>query len=1231
MRSAAVQEQQAAPPDHDNAAAWLVHLRRALEGLDQRPGARAGLAADIESYLLRGEPRAVLGEAAWLSPVSSQLHLDVDREEAGRDELGRFYQALCQAGSATGLRWAHLLESAGTDAGVECYGIVMPDGSHWAEALMTHARGLICRGLRWPTPAMRGLSAAGVEGLLTEAGLAADALLLGVFGTPAEHNFHTGHRVPGVTELEGYADYVQRHVESVRPLLDAGDTKRRVMSMELLRPCGDATLASLAPELAGLATCGSKQVRVAAEPLARRAAIAVSPELVRLATSGKPDQRLHALRLLRQVGADRGDAALMEQARGLAAADKAATVQALLGEWESAAVPHSDACAYTMPVIGWSTALTPELDAALEALWASIGERIVLRNQERTEWHAKSAARGHNWKLELEPPLPASSLERLRAYLAEAGIAGRPGAGICELHFSSDALATFAVQPGVTPAVLAKTAMTFTEKRDVLLNSNVTPAFDALYRATGHPTLLEYQLLAEGAGSTARDVLDNYCAGWCAVGANMAAEDVWPFLAHNRDLLVQRILSPGDDDYRFERRKLYAALKTFPVLPPQVADALFELALSSLKSARPGAQEALDGFPGKEARITAALASGKAEVRAVAAQWLMRLGHSAAVPQLEAAVAKEKHDLAKGAMLDALQRFGQPVEKYLDRAALLKEAGKTLEKGIHKDLAWFPWEHLPAVAWADNSTAVPHEVLKLLLVQAFKQKSPEPNAVLRKFCVMFAPQGREALGQFVLEAWLEEDVRPIPASVAAELAASDGATLLHGMQNWPQYYENHPLLGRPLPDLVASALPRRLRQPAGSAIASKGLLAIASACAGGRAAAPVAAYLKQWYGTRAAHGKALIAMLAWIDHPGATQLMLSVGNRFRTRSFQEEATLQAEALAERKGWTLSELADRTIPAGGFDEHGVLELSYGERAFTARLMPDFKVELFNPEGKAIGALPEPRADDDAALAKESKAALSAAKKEIKGIVKLQGERLYEALCTERDWAFEDWQQYLNQHAIVRRLIQRLVWVEMQDGVAVRSFRPLDDGTLTDRDDNPVSLAPAARIRVAHDSCLPAEEVAGWLQHMADYEVAPLFQQLGKGVYSLPQGQQDATGIEDHKGHMIETFALRNRALKLGYTRGAAEDGGWFYVYEKRFPTQGVTALIEFTGNGLPEENRKVALLKVAFAGPGGGRGGAAGLPLSSIPKVLISECYNDMRLIASDGSGFHADWQSLSNY
>lgn len=658
---------------------------------------------------------------------------------------------------------------------------------------------------------------------------------------------------------------------------------------------------------------------------------------------------------------------------------------------------------------------------------------------------------------------------------------------------------------------------------------------------------------------------------------------------------------------------------------------LYDLALGSAKSERREAQDALENFPGKETRIIAALANGKAETRTVAAQWIMRLNYIDALPQLEKAVASEKNDVVKGALLDTLQKFGQPVEKYLDRAALSKEASKSLSKGLPKDLEWFPWEAMPIVQWSDNAEQVPVDVLKLFLAQSVKQKSPEPNAVLRKFCAMFEDRAREQFGQYVLEAWMREDTRPISSDEAMQRAKQHASSLFQLMQSMPQYFQNSPNLGKSEAELLAASLPGFLRQPAGSAIASKGVLAVAAACASERAAARVWRYLKEYYGTRAAHGKALIAMLAWIDHPSATQLMLSVGNRFRTKSFQEEAIRQAEALAERKGWTLAELADRTIPTAGFDEKGELELSYGERNFKAILKPDFKVELFNPDGKKIASLPEPRMDDDAELAKAAKQAYSGAKKEIKNIVTLQSDRLYEALCTERDWSYVDWESYLNQHAIVRRLIQRLVWVEVVDGEVLRSFRPLDDGTLTDCDDNEIKLEAESRLRIAHDSVLSGEEIKGWQQHLADYEIVPLFQQLGKGTYDLPEDKAKTGMIKDFEGHLIETFTLRGAATKLGYTRGPAEDGGWFHVYEKRFPTLGLVAVIEFTGNPLPEENRTAALLNLSFSSTSDQGWQRGQIELSKVPKILLSECYNDIRLIAASGIGYDADWEKKSGY
>ena len=219
----------------------------------------------------------------------------------------------------------------------------------------------------------------------------------------------------------------------------------------------------------------------------------------------------------------------------------------------------------------------------------------------------------------------------------------------------------------------------------------------------------------------------------------------------------------------------------------------------------------------------------------------------------------------------------------------------------------------------------------------------------------------------------------------------------------------------------------------------------------------------------------------------------------------------------------------------------------------------------------------------------------------------------------------------QHPVLRHLVQRLVWAKVSDGRTEQTFRPLDDGTLTDREDNEVEIADESRIRLAHDSLLDPDEVKCWQQHLVDYEIRPLFQQLGKGTYSLPAAQANTDEIKDFEGYLLEAFSLRGRALKLGYTRGAAEDGGWFHVYEKRFPTLGLVAVIEFTGNPLPEENRTVALLNLSFSASGGESWQRGKLHLTKVPKVLLSECYNDLRLIAAEGSGYDPQWQKKSEY
>ncbi len=1227
-------------------AEWASRAEALLLPLDKAEASkgRADLARDILAFVLHGGPLTILKEVAQRQEVGEHLRLLSYHPVLGAQDAPNVYEHFSALPAQVALRWARFLEAAVAGHKAQCR-MSFPRGTVWPEVLLLHCAGYTLQGAPLRQSGERSLPVSCMEALLAEDGLDPGVLLVAAFAAPVSAAYGLERRLQIVAGLAGYPQALERHLEAVRGHVLPADVPQRLHVLAMLDKAEPASLDRLAPQLCELGTSGSKPVRATAEALLRRCGTGMFESLRSLAVEGKPEQRVLALRLMAAQAAARDLQAWVRFARDTAAADKAPSVQALAAEWgaaEQAASAGGSGLAYALPVIDWSGAANLPAPALLESFWNDVNTSVAGANASAREWRAKMQAQGNSiaWPVTEHALFTDDDRRALQAYLAadERKPPRRKNERQINWQHIPGAVNKLIESGGVTPVAILKLLQFFemcSGDQGELLHPAL-PAFEALHRRTGRPKLLELSVMLDQAGTSGKNLLLSYCDAWSAgFASDWPGEDVWPYFAHHIDGLVQSLVGDVIHGYSFGRAGLFRAAATLPAQPFALVNALFALALAGGKADRSLAQQALHSHPGKEARIIEALADGRADTRAVAAQWLGRLRYAGAVPALEKAVAKEKHDVAKGAMLDALQLMGQPVEKYLDRKALAADAAKSLAKGMPKDIDWFPWDTLPPVTWADTQAAVPHEVLRWMLVQAVKQKTPEPNAVLRKYCAMFDASDREALGQFVLETWLHEDTRSITPDEAVANARSMAQSAHQSMTQYPQYYQNDPNLGKSVEELATVYLPACLKQPKGSAIGSKGLLAVAAACCAERAAPPAQRYLKEWYGMRPAQGKALIGMLAWVEHPSATQLMLAIGSRFRTKSFQEEATKQAEALADRKGWTLAELADRTIPTAGFDEDGRLELSYGRRVFTARLLPDFKVELLNPEGKKITALPDPRQDDDAVRAKEAKKAFGAAKKELKSIVNLQTDRLYEALCTERDWPYADWVAYLQRHPVLRHLVQRLVWVEMDGSAderrAGRSFRPLDDGTLTDLDDNEVLVPADARVRVAHDSLLDAGQVAAWQQHLADYEIKPLFQQLGKGLYRLPADKAQADEVVDFEGHLLDAFALRGRALKLGYTRGPSEDGGWFYVYEKRFPTLGLQAVIEFTGNPLPEEDRSVALRKLTFASTTGGsnRWERSKIALAKVPAVLLSECYNDLRLIAAEGMGFDPEWQKKS--
>lgn len=665
-------------------------------------------------------------------------------------------------------------------------------------------------------------------------------------------------------------------------------------------------------------------------------------------------------------------------------------------------------------------------------------------------------------------------------------------------------------------------------------------------------------------------------------------------------------------------------------VPERLLPPLLSCALVSRKPVRIAARKLLAKARAIDDAIVARLYDPKREIRAGAAEWLAQRAPAGAADALRQALKKEKAEQPRAAMISALSRLGEDTSPYFDSKALQKEAEAGLAKNTSKSLDWFPWPALPALRWMGGEPIAP-DIVKWWLVLADKLKDPGGNALFELYLDRAEPQDAAALGLFVAKAFIDRDT--VTCS-GAEANAHAEQLVQQQLQWWANHPSGLPPVSRQAPEanswfqMYKSA---KLREHLYSASDNKGLLALAVRAPGPEVAALVRNYIKE-HGGKVSQVRSLLTCLASNPAPAAIQVVLGAANRIKQKSVQAYANELIEALAERRGWSADELADRTIPTAGLDEAGTMTLDCGGgRLFSAVYKGDSKLDLVNPQGKTVKSLPAALGEEDKEPLALAKKQLASARKELKLTVTAQSSRLYEAMCTGRTWPLELWTSCLLRHPVAAPLVQQLVWQGLgAENTAAVPFRVLEDGSLTDANDDSVEPAGFAAIRLAHRALMSEEEAEAWATHLADYEVKPLFAQLDRPLHTLSEAQEQATAIEDRKGWMIESLKLKGIATKLGYQTGPVGDGGSYMNYTKNFNGANIVVSAGFTGSymGAGIERIAAALTELTFL-KAGGRGKP--LVLGSVPPVLLSEAVADLHAIAAAGTGFDPDWQKKAHF
>lgn len=1237
-------------------------LRQAMEPLDK---AAPGLADKALAFVAEGTHESVLLELAAphaLEPGQLlgapgrlrwgfYLYNDKPLEAAGKKSLaGRsaFYASIApdQPPLALLVRLGKLLAAADAGKSLEHPGAPVPD---WLQYLVNDAIHASFKDGNSNKQELGKERAAWtvdlVAGLLAEEGLDGALALQLVFERKGLDSYYHD-RLGALVKSPALATYMQAHPEAVKALLQQLSAAGRVVLAARIGTDKELR-AAFAPLLVALAVDGSKTVRAEAVPHIEGIAEAERLRLLAaLLTEGDTSQRSQAAELLARLPAEatRGllDAALANES----SKPVQQAIRAALNRIDAAGGAQEQDLPEPPP---WTPfADSPLGEDALALLLANRTE-VIERARRAAEEEAeenKTQKHKYNWRQKSYANLAKLTEDDMRQALALLN--GQLDKKQMEkLRNSEVAQAVthgnrlFAL-PSFGPSHLIRWLGVSRYSRSFWFDDGFHKWLGG--QPQGSVDLRALADLLKRSGTplieVARTALFDY---WNTPSATdlLPPERVWPFFAEHPEFLDQALglaAQQNNGDRYASTLELGPALRTlasFPTIPARWLPRVMELALGEGKTHRPMAQKALSTLPNIGRQVVESLTHTKSEVRIEAANWLAELQYAEALPALTKALEKESRETVRAAFLTALEGLGEDISPRLAPAILLAEAKKGLKAKPPAGLAWFALDALPAAHWADG-TAVEPEILRWWVVLACKLKEPGGNALLTRYMGLLDAASRQALGSTVLRQFIAHDTRHPPLEEGIAYAKAHAPqryqSYQKGWQNakpeYRQYYEAD--YAKSEEQVFEECKREKMSEYLGSAIGEKGVLALAAFAPGHEIVSLLQQYMRDHY-QRRSQIEAMLEGVAPGNDPVVIQLMLGLSRRYRTASVQTKARTLVQEIADRNGWTQDQLADRTIPTAGLDDTGTLALPYGERIFTMVLDAAMKPELRNPEGKAIKALPEPRQNDDPAQIKETKALLSTSKKELKQVIDLQTARLFEAMCTGRQWPVAEWREYLHRHPVAGRLVQRLVWLEVDaEGTALQSFRPTEDGSLINTADDEVELADGALVRLAHASLVDAATASAWTKHFKDYKTAPLFPQMSRQSPALSFTDDKGlavSSIQDRQGWISDSFTLRGAFNKLGYQRAQAEDGGFFYEYTKDFASVGVRVCIEFSGNTLPEENVAAALKTLSFENSRSRSWSSDNtLPLASVPPVLLAEAYADYLAVAQACTGFDPDWE-----
>jgi predicted DNA-binding WGR domain protein len=388
----------------------------------------------------------------------------------------------------------------------------------------------------------------------------------------------------------------------------------------------------------------------------------------------------------------------------------------------------------------------------------------------------------------------------------------------------------------------------------------------------------------------------------------------------------------------------------------------------------------------------------------------------------------------------------------------------------------------------------------------------------------------------------------------------------------------------------------------------------------------LAPMVRKWPG-ESQHQRAVLGLqvLRLIGTDTALMQLNGIAQKVPFKGLKERARELMDEIAKARGLTKAQLEDRIVPDCGLDAQGKLSFDFGSRQFELLLSSDLKPMIRDSTGKKRPDLPAPNSSDDATKAEEAVAEWKILKKNLREILKIQTERLEQAMVTGRRWSAEEFDMLLVKHPLMTHFSRWVIWACYDAGGKItHTFRVNDDQTLADANDDTFHLPAAAQIGLVHALQLDEGTKNAWGQVLGDYEIIQPFPQLGRPVFGLQPDEKASKIITRGKGKKVAAASMYGVFEKNGWQRDMPADAGGYSAHSKQFPAANVTAFAHYepgmyVGGGMADMDDQ-EVTEVYFVpgmiAPDWWSGHTNQIPLPKVDPIVLSEVLRDLETILS---------------